>query len=146
VPGMAAAGDDNGSGELPAVIAQDAGMALNGRPECGADDGSPFLPKEHCGDIVTEIELTRSTGGEKGQQIDNVQRFQQLRDDLGPAHPERSAESAKSKDGHGLASLQATARERRNVFASLMEAMKTHSLGQISHALYDVGCEYRRNM
>ena len=52
----------------------------------------------------------------------------------------------KSKDGHGLASLQATARERRNVFASLMEAMKTHSLGQISHALYDVGCEYRRNM
>ena len=48
--------------------------------------------------------------------------------------------------GEGLKGLQATARERRNVFASLMEAVKTHSLGQISHALYDVGGEYRRNM
>ena len=105
-----------------------------------------FLPKEHGGDIVTEIELIRSTEGEKGQQIDNVQRFPPLRNDPGPAHPERSAEGAKSKDGHGLAFLQATARERRNVFASLMDAVKTHSLGQISHALYDVGGEYRRNM
>ncbi len=50
------------------------------------------------------------------------------------------------RSGEGLRSLQATARERRNVFASLMEAVKTHSLGQISHALYDVGGEYRRNM
>ena len=46
----------------------------------------------------------------------------------------------------GLKPLQAAARERRNVFASLMEAVKTHSLGQVSHALYDVGGEYRRNM
>src|SRR5690606_599929 len=38
-----------------------------------------FLPKEHAGDIVTEIELIRSTPEEKGQQIGNVQRFQQLR-------------------------------------------------------------------
>jgi isobutyryl-CoA mutase len=28
----------------------------------------------------------------------------------------------------------------------LMEAVKYNSLGQISHALYDVGGEYRRNM
>ena len=49
-------------------------------------------------------------------------------------------------DGHGLAYLQRTARERRNVFEALVEAVKTHSLGQISHALYDVGGEYRRNM
>jgi len=49
-------------------------------------------------------------------------------------------------DGHGLAYLQSTARERRNVFEALIEAVKTHSLGQISHALYDVGGEYRRNM
>ena len=45
-----------------------------------------------------------------------------------------------------LKALQGAARERRNVFASLMEAVKTHSLGQISHALYEVGGEYRRNM
>jgi isobutyryl-CoA mutase len=45
-----------------------------------------------------------------------------------------------------LAYLQNTARARQNVFNALMEAVKTHSLGQISHALYDVGGEYRRNM
>ena len=60
------------------------------------------------------------------------------------------AASAKKKDDSShlkrAKPLQATARERRNVFASLMEAVKTHSLGQISHALYDVGGEYRRNM
>jgi methylmalonyl-CoA mutase len=88
-----------------------------------------FLPKEHGGDIVTEIELIRSTEGEKGQQIENVQNYQRLRN-----------------SGEGLAYLQSTARERRNVFASLMEGVKTHSLGQISHALYEVGGEYRRNM
>jgi len=32
------------------------------------------------------------------------------------------------------------------VFEALMDAMKTHSLGQNSHALYDVGGEYRRSM
>ncbi|HWI23384.1 MAG TPA: methylmalonyl-CoA mutase family protein, partial [Lysobacter sp.] len=90
-----------------------------------------FLPKEHAGDIVTEIELIRSTPQEKGQQIDNVQSFQRARN---------------SHAGDGLRSLQKTARDRQNVFAALMEAVKTHSLGQISHALYDVGGEYRRNM
>jgi methylmalonyl-CoA mutase len=106
-----------------------------------------FLPKEHAGDIVTEIELIRSTEGEKGQQIDNVARYQALRNTIAPpatVRPERSAEGAKSKEG--LAYLQKTARDRQNVFAALMEAVKTHSLGQISHALYDVGGEYRRNM
>jgi len=42
--------------------------------------------------------------------------------------------------------LQQTARDRRNVFEQLIEAVKYNSLGQISHALYDVGGEYRRNM
>ena len=90
-----------------------------------------FLPKDHGGDIVTEIELIRSTEAEKGQQIANVAGYQNGR-------------NAYAVDG--LTSLQKTARDRQNVFASLMEAVKTHSLGQISHALYDVGGEYRRNM
>lgn len=90
-----------------------------------------FLPKEHGGDIVTEIELIRSTEGEKGQQIANVAGYQANRN---------------ARAGEGLKFLQKTARERRNVFESLMEAVKTHSLGQISHALYEVGGEYRRNM
>jgi methylmalonyl-CoA mutase len=99
-----------------------------------------FLPKDHGGDIVTEIELIRSTEGEKGQQIDNVARFQQLRNPLAVGAPEGATAAP------GLAYLQKTARDRANVFAALMEAVKTHSLGQISHALYEVGGEYRRNM
>ena len=45
-----------------------------------------------------------------------------------------------------LKQLQQVARERGNIFASLMEAVKVASLGQISAALYEVGGEYRRNM
>jgi isobutyryl-CoA mutase len=102
-----------------------------------------FLPKEHAGDIVTEIELIRSTEGEKGQQIDNVANYQHLRNPLSGLSVGATEVAIGS---HGLAYLQKTARDRQNVFASLMEAVKTHSLGQISHALYDVGGEYRRNM
>jgi methylmalonyl-CoA mutase len=60
--------------------------------------------------------------------------------------PQASGVEGQGSQGHGLRYLQDTARERRNVFEALMEAVKTHSLGQISHALYDVGGEYRRNM
>ncbi len=102
-----------------------------------------FLPKDHGGDIVTEIELIRSTEGEKGQQIDNVANYQRLRNAalLPPPHAGEGWGG-----GEPLQTLQKTARDRQNVFTSLMEAVKTHSLGQISHALYDVGGEYRRNM
>jgi len=127
-----------------------------------------FLPKEHAGETATTIELIRSTEEEKRQQIDNVQAFQCARnkfapsgatdhthevdsadDEQGAVRPERSSPKASEVEGskgHGLRYLQDTARERRNVFEALMEAVKTHSLGQISHALYDVGGEYRRNM
>jgi len=112
-----------------------------------------FLPKEHAGDIVTTIELIRSTPEEKAQQIDNVRNWQQTRNAIAPVgetshvHLADTDDAAPAAhDGHGLAYLQNTARERNNVFAALMEAVKTHSLGQISHALYDVGGEYRRNM
>ena len=50
------------------------------------------------------------------------------------------------RTGPGLRYLQATAPESLNVFEALMEAIKTHSLGQISHALHEVDGEYRRNM
>jgi len=113
-----------------------------------------FLPKEHGGEIATEIELIRSTEEEKGQQITNVRAWQVSRNGLAPEGETDHAHStaleehadAETHDGHGLAYLQKTARDRRNVFVALVEAVKTHSLGQISHALYDVGGEYRRNM
>ena len=90
-----------------------------------------FLPKDHAGEITTTIELIRSTEEEKQQQIRNVQSFQAARNALAP---------------DGLRSLQAAARARRNVFESLLEAVKYYSLGQLSHGLYDVGGEYRRSM
>ncbi|MEO8003201.1 MAG: methylmalonyl-CoA mutase family protein, partial [Arenimonas sp.] len=94
-----------------------------------------FLPKEHSGEITTTIELIRSTEPEKEQQIENVRTYQLARNSLAP-----------SAGNKGLEYLQTAARERKNIYAALMEAVKTHSLGQISHALYDVGGEYRRNM
>ncbi|PPE73688.1 methylmalonyl-CoA mutase [Solimonas fluminis] len=90
-----------------------------------------FLPKDHGGEIATTIELIRSTEEEKGQQIGNVEAYRRNRNAYGP---------------DSLKNLQRTARDRKNIFESLLEAVKYNSLGQISHALYDVGGEYRRNM
>ncbi len=105
-----------------------------------------FLPREHAGDIVTEIELIRSTPEEKAQQIRNVRTYQANRNALA-LEPSPAGGRGQGEGGaEGLRTLQHTARARQNVFTALMEAVKTHSLGQISHALYDVGGEYRRNM
>ena len=68
---------------------------------------------------------------EKAQQIANVEAY-------------RANRNALASDS--LKQLQQTARDRKNVFAQLMEAVKYNSEGQIGHALYDVGGEYRRNM
>ncbi|HXP00438.1 MAG TPA: methylmalonyl-CoA mutase family protein, partial [Luteibacter sp.] len=65
-----------------------------------------FLPKDHGGEIATEIELIRSTEEEKGQQIDNVLLYGRARNSLAP---------------ESLRTLQKTARERRNVFEQLMD-------------------------
>ena len=90
-----------------------------------------FLPKKGQEDEVHELELIRSSDAEKKDQIDHVRAFQ--------------ATHAEASDA-ALAGLQAVARERGNIFAELMETVKSSSLGQISRALYDVGGEYRRNM
>jgi isobutyryl-CoA mutase len=76
-------------------------------------------------------ELIRSTDEEKDDQVNNVHSFQQR-------NAPRSAAV--------LARLQKTAAAGGNVFAELMEAVKCCSLGQISHALYEVGGQYRRNV
>ena len=90
-----------------------------------------FLPREGQEDEVQELELIRSSDAEKADQIRNVRTFQ-------AAHADESAAA--------LDRLQKTARQRDNVFAELMDTVKTNSLGQISAALYAVGGEYRRNM
>ena len=90
-----------------------------------------FLPKAGEEDEVHGQELIRSSETEKNHQIEHVRAFQQN-------HRDQSAAA--------LQRLQAVARERGNVFAELMETVKSSSLGQISAALYEVGGEYRRNM
>ena len=106
-----------------------------------------FLPKEHRGEITTTIELIRSTEPEKEQQIENVRRYQLARNPLSlQAGRVDGVAGSEGPNTSGLEYLQIIARERKNIYAALMEAVKTHSLGQISHALYDVGGEYRRNM
>ena len=90
-----------------------------------------FLPKEGQEDEVHELELIRSSEGEKNDQIRNLRAFQE-------EHAQRC--------GEALARLQKVARERGNLFAELMETVKSSSLDQISGALYSVGGEYRRNM
>ncbi len=90
-----------------------------------------FLPKEGQEDEVHKLELIRSTDAEKHDQIRQVRSFQATHGDASAA---------------ALGRLQAVARDRGNVFAELMETVKSNSLGQISFALYQVGGEYRRNM
>jgi methylmalonyl-CoA mutase len=90
-----------------------------------------FLPKAGQEDEVHELELIRSSDDEKQDQIRHVRGFHETHADEGVL---------------ALARLQTVARERGNLFAALMETVKSNSLGQISAALYQVGGEYRRNM
>ena len=88
--------------------------------------------KEGAGDEEQKpIELMRSTEEEKKQQIDNLEAFWKRNED-------RNAEA--------IERLKEVARNNGNLFEELMETVKVASLGQISHALYEVGGQYRRNM
>ena len=80
---------------------------------------------------VTPGEVIRATEEEKQYQISTLQAFQQRNEQVVPQL---------------LKQLQTKAIVGENIFESLMEACKYCSLGQISHALYEVGGQYRRNM
>jgi len=80
---------------------------------------------------ITPSEVIRATEEEKQFQISALAAFQERNADKAPAL---------------LKELQAKAIAGANIFESLMEVCKYCSLGQISHALYEVGGQYRRNM
>ena len=80
---------------------------------------------------VLPLEVIRSTKKEKDLQIKNVKEFHEM-------HKDKSDEMLKR--------LQNVAVNNGNLFAELMETVKYCSLGQITHALYEVGGQYRRNM
>ena len=76
-------------------------------------------------------EVIRSTTEEKEQQISNLQAFWKRNEAI--------SEKA-------LNELKRVAVNSGNLFSQLMETVKYCSLGQITHALYEVGGQYRRNM
>ena len=76
-------------------------------------------------------EVIRSTREEKDQQISHLRDFRKRNEDKSPAM---------------LARLKEIAVNNGNLFEELMETVKYCSLGEITHALYEVGGQYRRNM
>ncbi|TWF44359.1 methylmalonyl-CoA mutase [Chitinophaga polysaccharea] len=89
-----------------------------------------FLNKNGSPTIIP-AEVIRSTTEEKEFQIHTLEAFQRRH--------EHKSEAA-------LKHLQQVAVNNGNLFAELMETVKHCSLGQITHALYEVGGQYRRNM
>jgi len=89
-----------------------------------------FLNKSGSPTVIPD-EVIRSTTEEKEQQITNLQAFSK-----------RNA----AKTELELKKLKEVAINNGNLFKQLMETVKYCSLGQITHALYEVGGQYRRNM
>ncbi len=84
------------------------------------------------GDPVPEaLELARSTEEEKQSQLKRLRDFHARHADQAPVQ---------------LARLKQAVIENGNVFEVLMDAVRCCSLGQITHALFEVGGQYRRNM
>ncbi|MCB9764173.1 MAG: cobalamin B12-binding domain-containing protein [Alphaproteobacteria bacterium] len=77
------------------------------------------------------VELRRATVDEKREQIERVGAFQARHAEVAP---------------EALARLKQVALDGGNIFAELMNTVRVASLGQITHALYEVGGEYRRNL
>jgi isobutyryl-CoA mutase len=90
-----------------------------------------FLPPEGEEDEVHEIELIRSTEEEKQRQLQRLRSFQ--------------AEHASERQA-ALERLQAAALAGHNLFDVLMDVVRVCSLGEISHALFEVGGKYRRTV
>ena len=85
----------------------------------------------HGDPVPQSIELARSTEEEKRSQLQRLQDFHQRHAHEAPAVLKR---------------LQQAVIDNANVFAVLMDAVRVCSLGQITHALFEVGGQYRRSM
>jgi methylmalonyl-CoA mutase len=80
---------------------------------------------------MDKLELARSTEEEKESQLKRLQDFQARHQDAAAVQIKR---------------LQQAVIDNANVFEVLMDAVRVCSLGQITHALFEVGGQYRRNM
>ena len=77
------------------------------------------------------MELRRASPEEKAGQIEGLRRFQA---------------EAGAQGEEALERLQRVALDGGNIFAELMHTVRLASLGQVTHALYEVGGRYRRSM
>jgi len=78
-----------------------------------------------------KLELIRSTEEEKQSQLKRLRDFQK---------------KSEKDSGPMLERLRQAVIKDENVFAVLMDAVRVCSLGQITHALFEVGGQYRRSM
>jgi methylmalonyl-CoA mutase len=85
----------------------------------------------HASQAPQQIELARSTDEEKQSQLKRLADFKARHAKEAPAMLQR---------------LQQAVINDENVFATLMDAVRFCSLGQITEALFEVGGQYRRSM
>jgi methylmalonyl-CoA mutase len=90
-----------------------------------------FLNPNAASHESTTIELIRSGDDEKQDQLARLAAFQ---------------ERNKAAAPKALASLREACINDGNIFSELMNAARVCSLGQITHTLFEVGGQYRRNM
>ncbi|MEO5898692.1 MAG: methylmalonyl-CoA mutase family protein, partial [Ilumatobacteraceae bacterium] len=82
-------------------------------------------------DFHGDLELARSNDGEKNDQINRLRRFQ---DDHAQERP------------LALERLRQAALSGENIFAVLVDVVRSCSLGEITDTLFEVGGRYRRNV
>ncbi len=88
-------------------------------------------PSANAKEENASLELSRATDEIKQDQLRRLADFHERHKDQAP---------------QALASLKKAALAGDNLFAELMETVRSCSLGQITTALYEVGGQYRRNM
>jgi methylmalonyl-CoA mutase len=90
-----------------------------------------YVKEQPADETVARLQLARCTAEEKDERLAAVRDFQARQAAEAPA---------------ALTRLQQTALSGGNVFAELMHTVRSCTLGQITHALYEVGGQYRRAM
>ena len=95
------------------------------------DHRREYLPQSARRCRPEKLELIRSTDDEKESQLTRLREF----------HERNQAAS-----GPMLKRLQQAVIDNGNVFDELVDAVRVCSLGQITHALFEVGGQYRRSM
>jgi len=82
-------------------------------------------------ELSESVELARATEAEKKSQLRRLAEFKKRHEEEAP---------------DALKKLQEVALKGENIFAELMNTVRSCTLGEITQALFDVGGKYRRNM